>query len=73
MIFNIGLITIREWTEVMEGVLELRLPWGMIRKQIYVKMIDGKVDYESCLERYQIEAMFSQVSNTKNKNSCTVV
>ena len=54
----------------MEGVLELRLPWGMIRKQIYVEMKDGKVDYESCLDRYQIEAMFSKVSNTNNKNSC---
>lgn len=48
----------------MERVLELKLPWSMIRKQIYVGMKDGKVDYESCLDKYQIEAMFSKVHNT---------
>ena len=45
----------------MERVLELRLPWSMIRKHIAVGMKDGKVDYESCLDRYHIEAMFSKV------------
>ena len=54
----------------MEGVLELRLPWGMIRKQIYVEMKDGKVDYESCLDRYQVEAMFSKVRHFRHKNVC---
>ena len=48
----------------MERVLELKLPWSMIRKQIYVAMKDGKVDYESCLNQYQIEAMFSKVHIT---------
>ena len=33
----------------------------MIRKQISVGIKDGKVDYESCLDQYQIEAMFSKV------------
>jgi hypothetical protein len=57
-----GLITILEWTDVMERVLELRLPWGMIRKHVAIEMKDGKVDYESCLDRYHIEAMFSKVN-----------
>ena len=61
MLCTTGLITIREWTDVMEKVLELRLPWGMIRKHIAVAIKDGKVDYESCLNRYHIEAMFSKV------------
>ena len=47
----------------MEKVLELHLPWSMIRKQISVSIKDGKVDYETCLDRYQIEAMFSKVYN----------
>ena len=56
----------------MERVLELRLPWGMIRKHVAMEMKDGKVDYESCLDRYHIEAMFSKVNvktSKKNKTS----
>ncbi|CAB3998463.1 serine threonine- phosphatase with EF-hands 2-like, partial [Paramuricea clavata] len=58
-----GLITVLEWTNVMERVLEICLPWSMIRKQISVGIKDGKVDYESCLDQYQIEAMFSKKGN----------
>jgi hypothetical protein len=37
-----------------------------------MEMKDGKVDYESCLDRYHIEAMFSKVNvktSKKNKTS----
>ena len=63
-----GVVTIIEWTNVMESVLQLRLPWSMIRKQISVEINDGTINYESCLDRYQIEAMISKVQYDIDKN-----
>ena len=62
-LFYVGILTILEWGDVMENVLEISLPWIMILNQMSIVKKDGKIDYESSLDRYHIEAMFSKVNN----------
>ena len=58
----LGLITVLQWTTVMETVLKMSLPWNMIKTQMQeVRINDGKVDYKSFLDCYHFEAVFSKV------------
>lgn len=43
-----GRISISDWAAVMESVLQLKLPWRMLRSRLVKTDPDGKVDYMSC-------------------------
>uniref|UniRef100_A0A8V0XF46 Serine/threonine-protein phosphatase n=1 Tax=Gallus gallus TaxID=9031 RepID=A0A8V0XF46_CHICK len=45
---NTGRISISDWAAVMESVLQLKLPWRMLRSRLVKTDPDGKVDYMSC-------------------------
>ena len=45
----------------MESVLEISLPWIMVISQLSIRRKNGKIDYESSLKGYHIQAMCSKV------------
>uniref|UniRef100_A0A8C1GMM5 Serine/threonine-protein phosphatase n=1 Tax=Cyprinus carpio TaxID=7962 RepID=A0A8C1GMM5_CYPCA len=47
---NTGRISTSEWTQVVESVLRLDLPWRTLRPRLARLGADGNVEYESCFE-----------------------
>uniref|UniRef100_A0A8C0UA87 Serine/threonine-protein phosphatase n=1 Tax=Cyanistes caeruleus TaxID=156563 RepID=A0A8C0UA87_CYACU len=43
-----GRISVNDWAAAMESVLQLELPWRMLRSQLAQMNPDGKVDFMSC-------------------------
>ncbi|NXJ81687.1 PPE1 phosphatase, partial [Trogon melanurus] len=43
-----GRISLNDWAAVMESVLQLELPWRMLRPQLALMSPDGGVDFMSC-------------------------
>uniref|UniRef100_A0A8C5T456 Serine/threonine-protein phosphatase n=1 Tax=Malurus cyaneus samueli TaxID=2593467 RepID=A0A8C5T456_9PASS len=43
-----GRISVNDWAEAMESVLQLELPWRMLRPQLVQMNPDGEVDFMSC-------------------------
>ncbi|NXE36310.1 PPE1 phosphatase, partial [Ptilorrhoa leucosticta] len=43
-----GRISVNDWAAVMESVLQLELPWRMLRSQLAQMNPDGEVDFMSC-------------------------
>ncbi|XP_070804744.1 serine/threonine-protein phosphatase with EF-hands 2 [Pituophis catenifer annectens] len=46
---NIGLITVNDWAKAIESVLQLGLPWRMLRPHLILQLTNGKVDYKTWL------------------------
>ncbi|KAK9398627.1 serine/threonine-protein phosphatase with EF-hands 2 [Crotalus adamanteus] len=47
---NTGLITINDWAKAIESVLQLGLPWRMLRPHLILQLTNGKVDYRTWLK-----------------------
>ncbi|NXS62188.1 PPE1 phosphatase, partial [Brachypteracias leptosomus] len=43
-----GRISVNDWAAAMESILQLELPWRMLRSQLAQMNPDGDVDYMSC-------------------------
>lgn len=50
-----------EWTQVLESVLRLDLPWRTLRPHLVRLAADGAVEYESCFEYMGPGAQLAQV------------
>ncbi|KAL5270424.1 hypothetical protein ACHWQZ_G001220 [Mnemiopsis leidyi] len=61
-----GLITMAEWTESMNSVLNLDLPWRTLRAKLVEQDEDGKIKYESCFKDGALEGNIAnkQVTET---------
>ncbi|XP_015685500.1 serine/threonine-protein phosphatase with EF-hands 2-like, partial [Protobothrops mucrosquamatus] len=44
------LITINDWAKAIESVLQLGLPWRMLRPHLILQLTNGKVDYRTWLK-----------------------
>ncbi|XP_067324667.1 serine/threonine-protein phosphatase with EF-hands 2 isoform X1 [Anolis sagrei] len=47
---NTGLITLNEWANAVESVLQLGLPWRMLRPQLVLHLTNGKLEYKTWLK-----------------------
>ncbi|KAM3831131.1 serine/threonine-protein phosphatase with EF-hands 2 [Vipera latastei] len=47
---NTGLITVNDWAKAIESVLQLGLPWRMLRPHLILQLTNGKVDYRMWLK-----------------------
>ncbi|NWI58124.1 PPE1 phosphatase, partial [Calyptomena viridis] len=50
-----GSISLHDWAEAMESVLQLDLPWRILRPQLALMTLDGEVDYMSCFYNLKID------------------
>ncbi|XP_042323217.1 serine/threonine-protein phosphatase with EF-hands 2 isoform X2 [Sceloporus undulatus] len=46
---NTGLITLNDWANAVESVLQLGLPWRMLRPQLVLHLTNGKLEYRTWL------------------------
>lgn len=61
---NTGHVSVSEWTQVLESVLRLDLPWRTLRPHLVRLAADGAVEYESCFEYMGPGAQLAQVTPT---------
>ncbi|XP_062992049.1 serine/threonine-protein phosphatase with EF-hands 2 isoform X2 [Elgaria multicarinata webbii] len=52
---NTGLITLNNWAKAIESVLQLGLPWRMLRPQLVVNLTSGKLEYKLWLKNIVTE------------------
>ncbi|KAJ7327225.1 hypothetical protein JRQ81_016984 [Phrynocephalus forsythii] len=52
---NTGSITLNEWAKAMESVLQLGLPWRMLRSQLVLHLTNGKLEYRTWLKEIVTE------------------
>lgn len=67
---NTGRISISDWAAVMESVLQLKLPWRMLRSRLVKTDPDGKVDYMSCFCYMDTARPMHQVQPTLVETLC---
>ena len=56
-----GYITGSQWSSAVESVLNLDVPWNMLRHRLVNVLPDGRVDYASCVDQYIIETGIRKV------------
>lgn len=56
-----GRISVNDWAAVMESVLQLELPWRMLRSQLAQTTPDGEVDFMSCFYDLKIGQPIKEV------------
>ncbi|XP_061440811.1 serine/threonine-protein phosphatase with EF-hands 2 isoform X2 [Rhineura floridana] len=52
---NTGMITLDDWAKALESVLQLGLPWRMLRAQLVSHLISRKLDYKLWLKQIVTE------------------
>ncbi|NXD06697.1 PPE1 phosphatase, partial [Nothocercus nigrocapillus] len=50
-----GKLSVSDWAEAMESVLQLELPWRTLRSQLARLSADGRIEYTSCFYDLEIE------------------
>ncbi|NWJ07237.1 PPE1 phosphatase, partial [Crypturellus undulatus] len=50
-----GKLSVSDWAEAMESVLQLELPWRTLRSQLVRSSADGRIEYTSCFYDLKIE------------------
>ncbi|NWI09842.1 PPE1 phosphatase, partial [Crypturellus soui] len=50
-----GKLSVSDWAEAMESVLQLELPWRTLRSQLVRSSADGRIEYTSCFCDLNIE------------------
>ncbi|XP_071430260.1 serine/threonine-protein phosphatase with EF-hands 1 [Pithys albifrons albifrons] len=50
-----GCISVPDWAAAMESVLQLELPWRMLRSQLAQMNSDGEVDFMSCFYDLKVD------------------
>lgn len=56
-----GKISVNDWAAAMESVLQLELPWRMLRSQLAQMNADGEVDFMSCFYDLKIGQPIKEV------------
>ena len=60
----IGKITLMFWTRAMEEVLQMKLPWYLLRPKLVVQDSEGYILYNTLFEGYKIDSSMPQVFYT---------
>lgn len=59
--FFSGTVSVSEWTQVLETVLRLDLPWRTLRPHLVQLAPNGRVEYQSCFEDMEPGIPLAQV------------
>ncbi|NXT55055.1 PPE1 phosphatase, partial [Pluvianellus socialis] len=65
-----GKISVNDWAAAMESVLQLELPWRMLRSQLAQMNPDGEVDYASCFYDLKIGQPIKEVQPALVETLC---
>ncbi|NWR62538.1 PPE1 phosphatase, partial [Bucorvus abyssinicus] len=65
-----GRISVNDWAAVMESVLQLGLPWRMLRPQLAQMNPDGEVDFMSCFYDLKIGQPIKEVQPALVETLC---
>ncbi|KAM9627287.1 serine/threonine-protein phosphatase with EF-hands 1 isoform 2-T3 [Morphnus guianensis] len=65
-----GRISVNDWAAVMESVLQLELPWRMLRSQLAQMTPDGEVDFMSCFYDLKIGQPIKEVQPALVETLC---
>ncbi|XP_010131766.1 PREDICTED: serine/threonine-protein phosphatase with EF-hands 1-like, partial [Buceros rhinoceros silvestris] len=65
-----GRISVNDWAAVMESVLQLGLPWRMLRPQLAQMNPDGKVEFMSCFYDLKIGQPIKEVQPALVETLC---
>nr|XP_009499434.1 PREDICTED: serine/threonine-protein phosphatase with EF-hands 1 [Phalacrocorax carbo] len=65
-----GKISVNDWAAVMESVLQLELPWRMLRPHLVQMNPDGGVDFMSCFYDLKIGQPIKEVQPTLVETLC---
>uniref|UniRef100_A0A670ZUA6 Serine/threonine-protein phosphatase n=1 Tax=Pseudonaja textilis TaxID=8673 RepID=A0A670ZUA6_PSETE len=65
---NTGLISVNDWAKAIESVLQLGLPWRMLRPHLILQLTNGRVDYRAWLKDIRLqssllESIYRNLSN----------
>ncbi|NXX62948.1 PPE1 phosphatase, partial [Scopus umbretta] len=65
-----GKISVNDWAAAMESVLQLELPWRMLRSQLAQMNPDGEVDFMSCFYDLKIGQPIKEVQPALVETLC---
>ncbi|NXD70177.1 PPE1 phosphatase, partial [Eolophus roseicapillus] len=65
-----GRISVHDWAAAMESVLQLGLPWRMLRSQLVQMTPDGEVDFMSCFYDLKISQPVKEVQPALVETLC---
>ncbi|KAM6416874.1 serine/threonine-protein phosphatase with EF-hands 1 [Pluvialis apricaria] len=65
-----GKISVNDWAAAMESVLQLELPWRMLRSQLAQMNPDGEVDFMSCFYDLKIGQPVKEVQPALVETLC---
>uniref|UniRef100_A0A8C3JE58 Serine/threonine-protein phosphatase with EF-hands n=1 Tax=Calidris pygmaea TaxID=425635 RepID=A0A8C3JE58_9CHAR len=65
-----GKISVNDWAAAMESVLQLELPWRMLRSQLAQMNSDGEVDFMSCFYDLKIGQPVKEVQPALAETLC---
>ncbi|NXL59678.1 PPE1 phosphatase, partial [Chordeiles acutipennis] len=65
-----GRISVNDWAAAMESVLQLELPWRMLRSQLAQMNPDGEVDFMSCFYDLKIGQPIKEVQPALVETLC---
>ncbi|NXC69940.1 PPE1 phosphatase, partial [Anhinga anhinga] len=65
-----GRISVNDWAAAMESVLQLELPWRMLRPQLAQMNPDGEVDFMSCFYDLKIGQPIKEVQPALAETLC---
>ncbi|NXS39376.1 PPE1 phosphatase, partial [Balaeniceps rex] len=65
-----GKISVNDWAAAMESVLQLELPWRMLRSQLAQTNSDGEVDFMSCFYDLKIGQPIKEVQPALAETLC---
>ncbi|NXK99011.1 PPE1 phosphatase, partial [Mesembrinibis cayennensis] len=65
-----GKISVNDWAAAMESVLQLELPWRMLRPQLAQMNPDGEVDFMSCFYDLKIGQPIKEVQPALAETLC---
>ncbi|PKK30477.1 protein phosphatase, EF-hand calcium binding domain 1 [Columba livia] len=65
-----GRISVNDWAAAMESVLQLNLPWRILRSQLALLSPDGKVDCISCFGDLEIAQPVKEVQPALAETLC---
>ncbi|KAF1575039.1 UNVERIFIED_CONTAM: Serine/threonine-protein phosphatase with EF-hands 1, partial [Eudyptes pachyrhynchus] len=65
-----GKISVNDWAAAMESVLQLELPWRMLRSQLAQMNADGEVDFMSCFYDLKIGQPIKEVQPALVETLC---
>ena len=61
MNLSIGKILLNQWSRTMEEVLQMKLPWYLLRPKLVVQDNQGYILYDTLFEGYRNDSTLPQV------------